>query len=117
MEDFNRRYTDGSSMADMTERELLVQYGAYLHKLCGDLSELKIQNAKEHSKLFNKIDEVADGKVSNRLFFWIVGIIIFSMIGLTSFVGTLNTKVTTNSTCLTNLEKTYDREYSHDKKE
>jgi len=103
MENLKRRYEDSLEMEQMTERELLVQHGTILKKLCGDITDLKKTNGKEHGKLFDKIDAVSEGKISNRLFFWVVGFVFISILALTSFVGSLNTKVTENSTCISNF--------------
>ena len=97
------RRTD-TNLSNMTERELLIQQGSAIRKLCGSISELKQDNAVEHEKLFQKIDSLMDSKTSNRLFYWVVGIIIVIMMALTSFVGTLNTEVTTVKADMGNMK-------------
>lgn len=109
MKNFKRRFEDDLQMDQMTERELLVQHGTVLKKLCGDITDLKKTNGKEHGKLFDKIDAVSEGKISNRLFFWVIGFVFISILALTSFVGSLNTKVVENSTCITNFHVKQDK--------
>jgi hypothetical protein len=87
-----------------TDRELLIQHGAVLNKLCGAITELKKDNYIEHEKIFDKVDKVVISKISNRLFFWLVGLIILIQLGLVGYVGNLNTQVTKNTNDIEHVE-------------
>ena len=93
-----------------SERELLIQHGTVLNKLCGSITELKTNNAKEHEKIFAKVDKVVTTKISNKLFFWLIGIIITIEIMLASCVGVLNIKAATLSADVKHIENKLDKE-------
>ncbi|MDA3808642.1 MAG: hypothetical protein PF440_12115 [Thiomicrorhabdus sp.] len=82
----------------LTDRELLVQQHTNLANMCRDVKDIKAANSLDHVTIFNKLDTVSDNKVSYKLFFWLVGILFICLLSLTSFVGSLSTKVTTNTT-------------------
>ena len=95
--------------SNMTERELMIQQAGVLKKLCGSLKDLKEDNTADHEKLFDKVDKTVVEKISNKLFFWIVGILVLCMISMTTVLGTINTQVTTNTTRVDNIEANIDR--------
>lgn len=98
-----------TDIPNMSERELLVQHGEILKKLCGSITALKKENGVEHKNIGDKVDEVVTTKISNKLFFWLVGLMIIAQIGLVTFVGDLNTQVTTNKTHIEHVEHEINR--------
>ena len=94
---------------NLTDRELLVQQAVSLKKICGDISELKVENKSEHGAISKKVDSVVVGKISNRLFFWLVGLMIVVQIGLITFVGDLNMQVTKNTSNIEHVQHKLNR--------
>jgi hypothetical protein len=94
---------------NLTDRELLIQHGSTLAKLCGAITELKVENAIEHDKIFSKVEKVIVTKISNKLFFWLVGLMIMVQVGLVGFVGNLNTQVTRNTGDVEHIENKLNR--------
>ena len=88
------------------QRDLLIQSQTILTKLSEDLNDIKKENIIEHNKLIDKVDTITGDKLSNKWFFWVIGIIIAAIMGLTSFVGNLSEDVTTNKAKIENL---YDK--------
>ena len=98
---------------DMSDRELLIHHIGLVQELCRSFAELKKDNSKSHELLFNKVDKVTDTKVSNKLFFSTVGILIAVVISLTGYVGVLSNEITATATCVENLEKNFNREHGN----
>ena len=55
-----------TEIPNMTDRELLIEHGVTLKKLCGAITELKRDNEAQHEELFKKIDSVIVSKISNN---------------------------------------------------
>ena len=88
-----------------TERDLIIQQGAAIENLCDMFKEFKINNEAEHKEIFEKLDKITDGKVSNKLFFWVLGFIILFLFSLSGFTGMIKNDVTKNTVCIEKLEK------------
>ena len=90
-------------MADqLTEREMLIKHGEILKTICINLNELKKENSDEHLALNKKLDDIEKDKVSNSIFFWVVGFIIIALVSLTAYTGALKNDVVKNG-----LRKTF----------
>jgi len=94
---------------NMTDREILIQQGTVLDKLCGNITSLKKDNCKEHEKIFVKVDSIIVTKISNKLFFWLTGIIITIEILLASAIGVINIKTTDNASDVEHIEHKINR--------
>lgn len=101
--------TEVNDLPNLTEREMLIQHGTVLNKLCGAITELKSDNYVEHEKIFDKVDKVVTSKISNKLFFWLAGFMILAQIGIITYVGELTTKVTNNTNDVDHLELKVNR--------
>lgn len=82
---------------NMTDRELLIQQASDMKNLCRSFDDFKTENRDDHKDMTKEIKSVSDGKISNRLFFFTVAVIISSLIGLTAYVGKIKTEVTKNT--------------------
>jgi len=98
-----------NNLPNRTERDLLIQQGTVLNKLCTSVTELKKNNADEHEKIFDKVDKVIVTKISNKLFFWLTGLMILVQIGLVAFVGEMHTQVSGNSINIEHIEHKLNR--------
>jgi hypothetical protein len=103
-----------TDIPNLTDRELLIQHGTVLTKLCGSITELKKDNADEHGKVFEKIDKVIVSKISNKLFFWLIGLMIVVQIGLIGFVGNTSIQVTRNTVDIQHVEFKVNRMHPHE---
>lgn len=89
---------------NLTDRELLVQQTVSLNQLCRSVSELKNDNEVGHADLFRKVDDIAASKISNKIFYFIIGIMITAQVAMVSYIGGLSTKVTTNIADIQHVE-------------
>jgi hypothetical protein len=94
-----------SKLDNLSDRDLLIQNATNVENLCSQFEELKKDNKTEHETLFKLLDGQANSKVSNKLFFFIIGFIILSIVTLTGYVGSLSNDVTKNSTCIERIER------------
>ena len=94
----------GIELKDMTERDLLIQQATDIKNLCRSFDDFKAANKDEHKDITKEVKSVSDGKVSNRLFFWVSGIIIFCIIGLTAYTGVIKNDVVKNTTLIENIK-------------
>jgi len=101
-----------TDVPNMTDREILIQQGTVLNKLCGAITELKSNNKVEHEKIVTKVDSVVITKISNKLFFRLITIIITIEIMLASAMGVLNIKVSTNTADIEHVEHKINRTHS-----
>ena len=100
-----------TDVPNMTDREILIQQGTVLNKLCGVITELKSDNKVEHEKISVKVDSVVITKISNKLFFRLIAIIITIEIMLTSAVGVLSVNVASNTADIEHVEHKINRTY------
>jgi len=65
---------------------------------------MKEENRKEHETIFKLLDDQANGKVSNKLFFFTIAFVITALIGLTAYTGNLSNIVTKNTVYIEKFE-------------
>jgi len=98
----------GIALKDMTERELLIQQTRDVQLLCKSFDDFKDNNKDEHKDITDKIANITEKKVSNRLFFSTIGALILFIMALTSYVGIAKNGVIKNSAQITSIEKSID---------
>jgi hypothetical protein len=94
---------------NLTDRELLIQQSTVLTKVCHSITALTDDNAIEHGKIFDKLDSVVTTKISNKLFFWLIGIIVTIEILLASCLGVMNKDLSTCIADIDHVEKKINR--------
>lgn len=94
-----------NGLENLSERDLIIQQGRDIKNLCKAFEDFKDDNAMGHKLIFQKLDELTEKKVSNRLFFFAMGLIITFIVGLTAYTGTIKNEVVKNTTCIERIDK------------
>jgi len=93
-----------SKLENLTERELLIETITNVENLCKKFESFKEDNKGEHATLFTLLGDQATNKVSNRLFFFSIALIITALLSLTAYTGIIKNDVVKNTVCIEKLE-------------
>ena len=74
---------------EQQDRDLLITMSSNVENLTSNFTEFKDDNKKEHDKFNSKLDCITIKKISNRLFFWVIGIIVLVMLGSYTYSATI----------------------------
>lgn len=94
---------------NMTDRELMIEHGAILREVCRNVKSLKSDNGVEHKSIFDRIDAISDNKVSNKLFYSTLSILVAVLIIISASLSVLNIKATTNTADIEHIEQKLNR--------
>lgn len=94
-----------SKIEAMTDRELLIQQSKDIESLCNAFKEFKESNAEEHKLIFEKLDILSEGKISNKLFFFTISFILIALVSLTAYTGTIKNDVIKNTVCIEKISE------------
>ena len=99
-------------MPDEETSTLLIGMGILTNKvdmMSKIMNDMKDCNVKEHDAIFKRVRSVTDKKISNRLFFWLMGIMIAAQIMLAGTVGVISKDVATNTGDISHIEMKLNR--------
>ena len=88
-----------------TDRDLLIEVISNVKNLCQKFETFKVDNKEEHNIIFKLLNEQANNKVSNKLFYFIMAIVIASILSLTAYTGIIKNDVVKNTVNIENLSK------------
>ena len=99
---------------DSDERRVLIQQTEAIKNLCRSFDEFKEDNKQEHKNIKDKLEALADSKVSFPLFFFTILIIIGFLSGLVVYTGELKNNVVKNETKIQQIQKVQDNRENKD---
>lgn len=98
-----------SAMEHLTDRELLIQQLINMRTVSDNVKELKRTNIKDHADIFKQIHYITERKTSNKLFFWVMGILVATQVMLASAVGVMSLDITNNASDIEHIEQKLNR--------
>jgi len=86
---------------DQSDHDLLITQTAILGSVRDTLDTIKKDNREDHKTITDKLDR----KVNNKLFYFIIAIIVSCMVGLAGYASKTKNDVIKNTTCIEKLEE------------
>jgi len=90
---------------NLSDRDLLIQNITETKNLCNKFDSFSSDNSKEHDLIFNRLSSLLENKVSNKLFYFTISIVIMIIISLTAYLGNIKDDVTKNNVTIEQLQK------------
>ena len=92
------------NLENLSDRDLLVKCTTNIENLCSKFKSIEAKNDSDHELIYKKVDRLTEYKVSNKLFYFVIGLIIAGLLSLATFTGALKNDVVINTTRLNSFD-------------